>query len=88
MGDASVPADDEVLAGRLAEARRLLSELPLTGGEANRLHRQFIAVCNAIKAPEADVDTGLRRLAAFLVTLEQAAEKTSDSENHTDKPVP
>jgi hypothetical protein len=68
--------DDQDLAARLARARKLLGELALPAAEADRLHRQFIAVCDAVKAPEADMETGLRRLGAFLATLEQSAGRT------------
>jgi hypothetical protein len=87
MSDPSRP-DNDVLAGRLAEARRLLAGLTLPVAQADRLHRQFIAVCDAIKAPEADVETGLRRLSAFLETVEQAVAKTPGNKSHTDKSVP
>ncbi len=79
---------DDVLAGRLAEARILLSQLRLPAAEADRLRRQFVAVCNAIKAPEADLDAGLRRIAAFITTLEQAAEKASENRSHRGKSMP
>jgi hypothetical protein len=79
---------DEVLAGRLAEARKRLSELRLPAADADRLRRQFIAVCDAIKAPEADLDTGLRRLAAFMTTLEQAAAKPSGNRGHREEAMP
>jgi uncharacterized protein with gpF-like domain len=70
MGDRG--ADDHELAARLSEARRRLGEIRLPAAETERLRRRFFAVCDAIKAREADVATGLRRLAAFLDTLEQA----------------
>jgi hypothetical protein len=79
---------DEVLAGRLAEARRLLTRLKLPAAEADRLRRQFIAVCDATKAPEADLETGLRRIAAFITTLEQAAAKASGNRAHREKSRP
>jgi hypothetical protein len=88
MGDLSQGSGDEVLAGRLAEASRLLGELDLRPAEAERLQRQFIAVCDAIKAPGADVDTGLRRLTAFLATLEQVAAKCRGNKSHIDKSLP
>ncbi len=79
---------DEVLAGRLAEARKLLSEVRLPAADADRLRRQFIAVCDAIKAPEADPDTGLRRLAAFMTTLEQASAKAPGNSSHSEESMP
>jgi uncharacterized membrane protein YccC len=63
------------LADRLAEARSRLAELDLPLPLAARLHRQFIAVCDAVKAAGADEVFGERRLAAFLATLEKAAAK-------------
>ncbi len=62
-----------VLAAKLAEARRRLSALDLPRPLAVRLHRQFIAVCDAVKAAGADESIGERRLAAFLAALENAA---------------
>lgn len=62
----------ESLAARLTEARRRVAELDLPGPEAARLHRQFIAVCDAVKAAGADEAAGERRLAAFIAALERA----------------
>jgi len=61
------------LAARLAEARTRLAALELPLPLAARLHRQFIAVCDAVKAAGADEAFGERRLTAFLATLEKAA---------------
>jgi hypothetical protein len=80
--------DHEALAAALAEARKRLRELALPAADADRLHRQFIAVCNAVKAPEADAETGLRRLAAFLATLEGAAAQARGNKSHTENSVP
>jgi hypothetical protein len=80
--------DDDVLAGKLADARRQLSELKLAADERDRLHRQFIAVCDAIKVSEADQATGLRRLAAFLSTLDQVAAKSHGDKSLKDKSTP
>jgi hypothetical protein len=88
MSDSPLRPDDDVLAGRLADARRLLSQLKLPAADADRLRRQFIAVCDAIKAPEADLDTGLRRIAAFMTTLEQAAAKARGNRSHREKSMP
>lgn len=84
MGDLPLPCEDDVLANRLAKASRRLCQLELPPNEAERLRRQFIAVCDAIKAPEADVDTGMRRLAAFLTTLEQVAAKSQGNKSQKD----
>jgi hypothetical protein len=63
------------LAARLAEARSRLAALDLPLPLAARLHRQFISVCDAVKAAGADEAFGERRLTAFLATLEKAAAK-------------
>jgi hypothetical protein len=84
MDDLPPGPDDDVLAGMLAEARRRLSEMDLPAGEAERLHRQFIAICDSMKVSEADVAAGLRRLSAFLATLEQAAAKLTGNKTQTD----
>ncbi len=73
MGDLLPGRDDDGLAGKLAQARRRLSELDLPAAEADRLHRQFIAICDAAKVPDADRSSGLRRVTAFLSTLDQVA---------------
>ena len=52
-----------------------MAALDLPMPVAARLHRQFIAVCDAVKAAGADEACGERRLAAFLATLEKAAAK-------------
>ena len=88
MHDEPPRRDNDVLAGRLAEAGRLLSQLSVPGDVAERLHRQFIAVCDAVKAPGADVETGLRRLAAFLATLERAASRGGGNKSQTDRSAP
>jgi hypothetical protein len=65
------------LAAKLADARRRMVALDLPRPLATRLHRQFIAICDAVKAPGADEASGERRLVAFLAALEQAAAKFS-----------
>ena len=80
--------DTDVLAGKLADARKRLSQLDLPAAAADRLHRQFIAICDAIKVPDADRASGLRRVAAFLSTLEQAVAKSSRNKGRNDKSAP
>jgi hypothetical protein len=75
MPDFSPPPPGGALSTQLAEARRRLAELDLPRPLAARLHRQFIAVCDAVKAAGADEESGQRRLAAFLATLDRAAAK-------------
>ena len=70
------PADG-TLAAKLAEARRRMAALDLPRPLAARLHRQFIAICDAVKAPSADEASGERRLIAFLAALEHAAARFS-----------
>jgi hypothetical protein len=75
MPDFSPPPPGGALSKQLAEARRRMAELDLPRPLAARLHRQFIAVCNAVKAAGADEASGQRRIAAFLAALDQAAAK-------------
>jgi len=75
MPNFSPPPAAGALSAQLAEARRRMAELDLPRPLAARLHRQFIAVCDAIKAAGADEASGQRRLAAFLAALDQAAAK-------------
>jgi hypothetical protein len=79
--------DDDVLARKLADARRRLGELHVPTALAEKLHRQLIAICDASKMPEADHATALRRLAAFLATLEQVTTKNRGSGLPSDKSV-
>jgi hypothetical protein len=88
MGDTPPRRDADVLAGLLADARRRLSQLELPAAASERLHRQFIAICDAVKVPEADIATALRRVAAFLSTLEQAIAKSSRNKGQNDKSAP
>jgi hypothetical protein len=88
MGDLPPRRDADVLAGQLADARRRLSQLDLPAAVSDRLHRQFIAICDAVKVPDADSATALRRVAAFLSTLEQAVAKSSGNKGQNDKSAP
>ena len=88
MDNVAPRRDAEVLARKLADARRRLSQMDLPAGVAERLHRQFIAICDALKVPEADAGAGLRRLSAFLSTLEQAVSKSSRNKGQKDKSAP
>jgi hypothetical protein len=83
MPDFSPSQGDSALSAKLAEARRRMVALDLPRPLAARLHRQFIAVCDAVKAVGADEECGERRLAAFLATLEQAAAKVTRHGNST-----
>jgi hypothetical protein len=74
----------DALAARLAEARSQLAALDLPLPLAARLHRQFIAVCDAVKAAGADEAFGERRLTAFLTTLEKAAARFPGCAKHND----
>jgi hypothetical protein len=84
MPDFSPPPDGRPLPVRLAEARKRMSALDLPGPLAARLNRQFIAVCDAVKAAGADEETGERRLSAFLAALEQASAKIARRGNSKD----
>ena len=86
-GTLDVMHHDDVLARRLADARKRLGELHLPTALAEKLHRQLIAICDASKMPEADHATALRRLAAFRATLEQVAAKNRGSGLPSDKSV-
>jgi hypothetical protein len=77
MPDFSPSQSGNALSAKLAEARRRLAALDLPRPMAARLHRQFIAVCDAVKATGADEERAERRLAAFLTALEQAAAKVA-----------
>jgi hypothetical protein len=73
--DFSPPSEGRALAAKLADARSRMAALDLPRPLAARLHRQFIAICDAVKTARADEAYGERRLAAFLATLDQAAAK-------------
>jgi hypothetical protein len=62
-------ADDLARALQAAHAR-LAAATGLDRADTDRLHRQFIAVCDAAKAPGADAATGRRRLDGFLAALD------------------
>jgi hypothetical protein len=72
MPDLSSSPEGRALAARLAEAHQRLAALELPDPAAARLHRQFIAVCDAVKVAGADTEVVERRLAAFLSALERA----------------
>jgi hypothetical protein len=63
--------DDDGLASALRAAlARLTAAADLAPADRDRLHRRFIAVCDAAKAPGADAATGRRRLSRFLADLD------------------
>ena len=84
MPEFSPSPDGRTLAARLAEARQRMAALDLPGPIAARLHRQFIAVCDSVKAAGADEEAGERRLAVFLTTLEKAAARIPGYRNSAD----
>ena len=86
MPDFSPPPAGRALSAQLAEAHRRLAELDLPRPLAARLHRQFIAVCDAVKAAGADESNCQRRLAAFLTALEQAATKINGYGHRSESP--
>lgn len=86
MPDFSPPPAGRGLSAQLAEAHRRLAELDLPRPLAARLHRQFIVVCDAVKAAGADESSGQRRLAAFLTALDQAAAKIHGYGRRSDNP--
>jgi hypothetical protein len=64
-------SDADDLASGLRAARARLAAAPdLTPADRDRLQRQFIAVCEAGKAPGADAAAGRRRLDRFLAALD------------------
>jgi hypothetical protein len=91
MGEDPPRPDADVLAGKLADARRRLSQLEETERPApatDRLHRQFIAICDSVKVPDADVANALRRVSAFLSTLDQVVAKSSRIKSRKDSSAP
>ena len=87
MPDFVPPPGGGELAAKLAEARKLMATLDLPRPLAARLHRQFIAICDAVKAPGADEAHGERRLAAFVAALERVARGTTgEQENEQARP--
>jgi hypothetical protein len=82
MPDFAPSPDSGRLAAKLAEARRLMAALDLPRPLAARLHRQFIVMCDAVKAPGANEASGERRLAAFLAALERGARGTTGEQEH------
>jgi hypothetical protein len=75
MPDFSARPDATMLSAGLAEACKRLAALDLPGPLAARLHQQFIAICNAVKAAGADQATCEAKLAAFVSALDLAATK-------------
>lgn len=82
MPDFAPSPESGDLAARLAEACRRMATLDLPRPLAARLHRQFIAICDAVKAPGADEASGERRLGAFLAALERRARGTTGEHEH------
>jgi hypothetical protein len=77
MADVPQAASGDALAGRLHEARVRLAEQDLPPETRARLQRQFIAVCDAAKAPGTDAAACQRRLDGFLAALDSVIAKNS-----------
>ena len=59
----------EAMARRLLIAQRLLGSASLPGEVRMRFQRRLVAICDAMKAPEADAGRGARRLDRLLTEL-------------------
>jgi hypothetical protein len=59
----------EAMARRLLMAQRLLGSASLPGEVRMRFQRRLVAICDAMKAPGADVGRGARRLDRLLMEL-------------------
>lgn len=59
----------ETMAGRLLMAQRLLGSAGLPSDVRIRLQRRLVAICDAMKAPDADDVRGARRLDLLLTEL-------------------
>jgi hypothetical protein len=59
----------EAMARRLLMAQRLLGSASLPGEVRMRFQRRLVAICDAMKAPGADVGRGARRLDRLLIEL-------------------
>jgi CRP-like cAMP-binding protein len=81
MPELASSPDSSSLATRLADARRRLAALDLPVPIGAQLHRQFIAMCDSVKAPGADEEAAERRLAMFLAALDRAASGISGNGN-------
>jgi hypothetical protein len=65
-----VPEDDDLASGLRSALARLAAAPGLTPAKRESLQRQFVAVCDAAKAPGADAAAGRRQLDRFLATLD------------------
>ena len=81
MSDAAQSHGRDALAGLLHDALARLAALDVPPEERARLHRQFIAVCDAAKTPGADPAACGRRLDRFLSVLDSVIAKNSRHKN-------
>jgi hypothetical protein len=82
MADISPPAGDGTLARRLRDAlARLAARDDLDPDVRARLHRQFIAVCDATKRPGVAAAACEQRLDAFLAALDGEIARKSGYEH-------
>jgi len=63
-------AGTDALADRLVAAQRSLASCDLAADLRIRLQRRLMAICDAMKAPDADLDRGKRRLEKFFEDLD------------------
>jgi len=63
-------AGTDALADRLMAAQRSLASCDLGADLRIRLQRRLMAICDAMKAPDADLDRGKRRLEKFFEDLD------------------
>jgi hypothetical protein len=61
---------DDLASGLRRAAARLARARAAAPAQAERLQRQFVAICDAAKAPDADPAACRRRLDGFLATLD------------------
>jgi hypothetical protein len=70
MADIAQPDGGDALARRLHSAQARLVAQDLPPEVRARLQRQFIAVCDAAKAPGVDPEARLRRLEGLLAAMD------------------